>query len=112
MKRVDALIWTPFMDECLQLLSQQPAGDGDELLVILVKIQLLVEQLTRAVWQSPDSVAPAYFSSALKSQLRDLQSQLPDHMQKNRESKPRIVSHRVLFLTCHHSHCTIPFAFS
>jgi len=91
MKRVDALTWTPYMDECLQILSQHPVCDGDELLVALVKIQLLTEQLTRAIWQSPDSVAPAYFSSALKSQLRDLKSQLSSQMQENRESNLPLV---------------------
>ncbi|KAK0616755.1 hypothetical protein B0T14DRAFT_568333 [Immersiella caudata] len=93
MKRVDALAWTPYMDECLQLLSRQPEWDGDVLLAAEVKIQLLTEQLTRAIWQSPDSVAPAYFSSALKSQLRDLQSQLPAHILRN----PTIRAH-ILFL--------------
>ncbi|KAK4449642.1 hypothetical protein QBC34DRAFT_448702 [Podospora aff. communis PSN243] len=93
MKRVDALVWTPYMDECLQLLSRQPEWDGDVILTTQVKIQLLTEQLTRAIWQSPDGVAPAYFSSALRSQLRDLQSQLPAHVLRN----PTITAH-LLFL--------------
>ncbi|KAK0644202.1 hypothetical protein B0T16DRAFT_417319 [Cercophora newfieldiana] len=83
MKRIDALVWTPFMDECLELLSRQPEWEGDVLLAAQVKIQLLTEQLTRAIWQSPDSVAPAYFSTALRSQLRDLKSQLPAHVVQN-----------------------------
>ena len=85
MKRVDALTWTPYMGECLESLSQQPEWDGDELLVALVKHQLLVEQLTRAVWQSSDDVAPLFLPAALRSQLNDLRSQLPVHVQQNRQ---------------------------
>lgn len=93
MKRVDALVWTPYLDECLRQLSREPSWEGDELLVVLVRIQLLTEQLTRAIWQSPESVAPAYFSSALKSQLLDLREKLPAQMLEN----PTVTAH-ILFL--------------
>lgn len=88
MKRIDALIWTPSMDDCLQALEQSPEWEGDELLVALVKIQLIVEQLTRAVWQSADNTPPPFFASALRTQLVDLKNQFPIHIQENRLSTP------------------------
>ncbi|KAK5662324.1 hypothetical protein OQA88_8230 [Cercophora sp. LCS_1] len=83
MKRIDALTWTPSMDDCLQVLTQTPECEGDELLVALVKIQLIVEQLTRAVWQSPDNTPPPFFALALKTQLLELKTQFPIHIQEN-----------------------------
>jgi len=85
MQRIDALVWTPFMDECLKMLSERPEWNGDEVLVALVRIQLLVEQLTRAVWQSSEKAPPGFFVSALKTQLYDLKAQFPPHIQQNRK---------------------------
>ena len=83
MKRIDTLVWTPHMDECVQELSRQRECEGDDLLIALVKIQLIVEQLTRAIWQSLDSTPPAFFMAALQSQLTDLKAKLPTHLLNN-----------------------------
>ncbi|GAB1316133.1 Transcriptional regulator WAR1 [Madurella fahalii] len=81
LKRLDALIWTPHMDEFLQSLSQKREWEGDDLLVAQVKIQLTLEQLTRATSQSPDP--PGYYLSALRTQLQSIKTQLPHHLQQN-----------------------------
>ncbi|KAK3903975.1 transcriptional regulator WAR1 [Staphylotrichum tortipilum] len=82
-KRLDALTWTSHMDECLQALSQRQEWEGDDLLVAQVKVQLIVEQLTRATTQAPDGVPPAYALSALRTQLHSIKAQLPPHLQQN-----------------------------
>jgi hypothetical protein len=71
------------MDECLQALSQQREWEGDDLLVAQVKVQLIVEQLTRATSQSPDGVPPGYVLSTLRTQLQNTKTQLPIHLQHN-----------------------------
>ncbi|KXX73648.1 Transcriptional regulator WAR1 [Madurella mycetomatis] len=81
LKRLDALIWTPHMDEFLQSLSQKKEWEGDDLLVAQVRIQLTLEQLTRATSQSPDP--PGYYLSALQVQLQNIKTQLPHHLQQN-----------------------------
>ncbi|KAK4187418.1 hypothetical protein QBC35DRAFT_233924 [Podospora australis] len=83
LKRLDALTWTPHMEESLQILSQRREWEGDDLLVAQVKIQLIVEQLNRAASQSPDNAPPAYYLSALQTQLQNVRVQLPDHLQQN-----------------------------
>jgi hypothetical protein len=83
MKRLDALNWTPHMDEYLQTLSHQREWEGDDLLVAQVKVQLIIEQLTRATSQSPDGIPPSYVLSSLRSQLRSTKAQLPGHLQQN-----------------------------
>jgi len=82
-KRLDALTWTSHMDESLQALAQRQEWEGDDLLVAQVKVQLIVEQLTRAVAQAPDGVPPVYALSALRTQLHSIKAQLPPHLQQN-----------------------------
>ncbi|KAK4155624.1 hypothetical protein C8A00DRAFT_41809 [Chaetomidium leptoderma] len=82
-KRLDALTWTPHMDECLQSLSQQREWDGDDLLVAQVRVQVIVEQLTRAASQTPDGIPPGYVLSTLRTQLQSTKAQLPLHLQQN-----------------------------
>ncbi|KAK3682306.1 hypothetical protein B0T22DRAFT_501754 [Podospora appendiculata] len=83
LKRIDSLIWTSHLDESLQILSQQREWDGDDLLVAQVKIQLVLEQLSRSIYQSRISGPPTYYLSALRSQLQTIRAQLPDHLQKH-----------------------------
>ncbi|KAK3332291.1 hypothetical protein B0T19DRAFT_482593 [Cercophora scortea] len=83
LKRIDSLIWTPHLDESLQILSQQREWDGDDLLVAQVKIQLVLEQLSRSIYQSRISGPPTYYLSALRNQLQTIRAQLPDHLQKH-----------------------------
>ncbi|KAK4165643.1 hypothetical protein QBC43DRAFT_315583 [Cladorrhinum sp. PSN259] len=83
LKRLDALNWTPHMDECLITLSQRREWEGDDLLAAQVKVQLIIEQLNRFTAQSPDNTPPYYYVSALHTQLQTIKAQLPNHLQQN-----------------------------
>lgn len=97
LKRLDALAWTPYMDECLHILSEQPEWEGDDLLVAQVKVQLIVDQLVRATSQSPDGIPPSYVLSVLRTQLHSVKTQLPPHLQQNGKSAiPMLVSRALL----------------
>ncbi|KAK3349577.1 hypothetical protein B0T25DRAFT_246174 [Lasiosphaeria hispida] len=104
MKRMDALNWTPFLDECLQVLSQQREWDGDDLLLNMVKIQLIVTQLTRASSQSPGDAPPAMFLSALLTQLRDIGGNLPHRLQAN----DTLLMHILYAESAIHEHARVP----
>lgn len=95
-KRLDSLTWTSHMEEFLQSLSEKREWEGDDLLVAQVKVQLIIEQLTRATSQSTDGILPVYVLSALRTQLQNLRTQLPYHLQQNGMSAaarvPSIVS--------------------
>jgi hypothetical protein len=71
------------MDDSLKILSQQREWEGDDLLVAQVKVQLIVEQLTRATVQSPDGDPPGYLLATLLSRLQNTKAQLPLHLQQN-----------------------------
>ena len=42
--KIDTLRWTPHLDECLQVLSQEKECPGDELLVQQVRMQRIAER--------------------------------------------------------------------
>ncbi|KAH6842671.1 hypothetical protein B0I37DRAFT_314639 [Chaetomium sp. MPI-CAGE-AT-0009] len=90
-KRIDALAWTPHMDDCLQTLSQQREWEGDDLLVAQVKVQLIADQVTRAASQSADGIPPGYVRSSLRTQLQNMRAELPVHLQHNGMSTQRLL---------------------
>ncbi|KAJ5591583.1 uncharacterized protein N7459_001952 [Penicillium hispanicum] len=48
LQRIDALRWTPHLEECLQVLDQEKECLGDQILVQLVRLQLIAEKGCRA----------------------------------------------------------------
>ena len=81
LKRIEPLVWTPHMDESLQVLTQEDECIGDKVLVTLVRTQLLSDQMNRATWQSKDGALPALYLSALRSQLHTIKSQIPPEIE-------------------------------
>lgn len=72
------------MDECLQVLAEKPESPADEVLVQHVKIQLVMETLTRAPWHEVESVdfdlAKALYLKALEQQLQELKTKIPPRL--------------------------------
>ncbi|KAJ9142483.1 Transcriptional regulator WAR1 [Pleurostoma richardsiae] len=85
-KRLKPLEWTSVLDENLQVLSQQPECPGDSVLGVLVKIQLVIDQVARASWQSQESGPPAFYIDSLRARLQEIKSQTP----------PELVGHDML----------------
>ena len=88
-QRIDALQWTPYMDECLQVLEETKEHPTDILLVQQVKFQLLIEKVSHGPWQdvAMDSLdmkgLPALYLKALQTQLHDLKSNVPLELREN-----------------------------
>lgn len=90
LQRIDALRWTPYLDECLQMLAEKQEYPADTFLVHQVKLQLIVEKVSQAPWHdglvdSIDSmkVPPAFYLKALRAQLRDFKQNIPPELQQN-----------------------------
>ena len=47
LQKIDALRWTPHMDECLQILDERKECLNDEILVQQVRLQLILEKMTQ-----------------------------------------------------------------
>ncbi len=89
LKKSDSLNWTSHMDQCLQVLSQCREWEGDEVLVAIVKTQLVVDQLARAPWLPQTQRPPAPFISALHLQVQSIRNQLPSYLKDDCTSPSR-----------------------
>lgn len=82
LQRIDALRWTPHMDECLQILDQTKECPNDEILVQQVKLQLIVERLALstpskgAVEDTGHREPGSFYLENLQSQLQTLKTSL------------------------------------
>ncbi|SPO01670.1 uncharacterized protein DNG_04343 [Cephalotrichum gorgonifer] len=55
-KKPTAMKWTPYMEDCVQHLSQQPENEGDEVLVTIVRVSKILDDLIAASpWRLPTS---------------------------------------------------------
>ena len=89
-QRLDALRWTPYLDECIAVLGEEDEHPTDLLLVHLVKLQLVVEKAVQAPWHEerddPNGsvrVPPIFYLKALQAQLQDLKTRIPPSIQGN-----------------------------
>ncbi|CAJ2500229.1 Uu.00g030820.m01.CDS01 [Anthostomella pinea] len=71
-KRAEGLPWSPYLNEHLTHLYQESTVIQDKVLVSQVRMQLIVDQIRQAPWQSTGSdPAPSYLS-ALRAQLHEI----------------------------------------
>lgn len=74
--------WTPYLDECLQKLSEAKEYVTDELLVYLVRVQLLYDRVMGA--DIPAVVVPQdVYVQMFQSQMDELQKSIPESLQSN-----------------------------
>jgi len=85
--KIDALRWTQFMEDSLRLLAETKESPSDMLLVMLVRIQLIMERIKNAPWNDVSSdaatsvKAPAsFYLKALKQQLEDVKKEIPGEL--------------------------------
>lgn len=97
--RIDTLRWTPHMDECLLELANNPEYEGDEILVVLVKLRKIAEKARSCAWQEDqpeDATAkspPVFHTKILRTELNDIKLRIPFNLQNNRKSLYNIIGH-------------------
>lgn len=92
--QIDAMQWTPYMDECLDTLSENQESSFDELFINQVRLQLLCQQVPQALSQDRESghaegtiVPPTFYLKALQSNLKELKGSFcPDLLQDSKSS--------------------------
>jgi hypothetical protein len=89
-QRIDALRWTPYLDECLQKLAESADHPNDILLVHVVRLQLILEKAVQipvrnGYADAEDSGKPPFlfYMKALQSQLQDTKRDIPPDLLKN-----------------------------
>lgn len=78
--------WTPFMEESLRILQQQPEWEGDLVLATQVRCALVTQQLTEIVVSisiSGEKQIPLYLHKALLSQVYEIWRTLPASLSQN-----------------------------
>ncbi|TDZ38782.1 Transcriptional regulator WAR1 [Colletotrichum spinosum] len=89
--KMDPLRWTPHMEECLQVLDQQPGTPADRTLVALTKMRLLNEEASRLSWR-PEVIydatdaaktPPSMYVKLLRGQLQKVIQALPSELQSS-----------------------------
>ncbi|KAL3426836.1 zn 2cys6 transcription factor [Phlyctema vagabunda] len=87
-QRIDHMRWTPYLDECLNILEATEEFSTDKLLVSLVRMQLITNKASPTIWyeifsDSGAQLPPALYFKALQAQLNDLERSLPPDLKSN-----------------------------
>lgn len=89
-QRLESLRWTPYLEECLQVLTETMEYSSDALLVQLVRSQLIVERVGQAPWHDANldatssAKAPTqFYLKALLAQLQELKHRMPPQLLHN-----------------------------
>jgi hypothetical protein len=83
---MEALRWTPYMDDCVRILREERETELDFLLILQAKCHVVVDQMMHphsectADGEGPKPPA-AYFIKALQLQLQDIRQSLSAEMQ-------------------------------
>lgn len=87
---MDPLRWTSYLDDCLRELEEQPEWPGDEVLVHLVRMQLVIEKATLLDWyetcldlEQPSRTPPTFYVQSLLAQLQRVWAGLPPRLHGN-----------------------------
>ncbi|KAJ5579581.1 uncharacterized protein N7459_005566 [Penicillium hispanicum] len=78
--QIDELQWTPFMDECLDVLSRHGESPYDEVFAHQVRLQRIASELQNI--KGAQQVPPGFYLTALKQKLDDTKSRIPQAQQK------------------------------
>jgi hypothetical protein len=77
------LRWTPYLEECLEILEKEKHAPTDLLLVHLVRVQLLCNAVVLVPWNQGSDAGYDIHLNAFKAQLRQLESSCPMELRSN-----------------------------
>lgn len=85
-RRDNPLRWTPFMEQSLRTLMDQPEWEGDSILAAQVRAGLVGLQIAELAIQQAlrgEIRIPMYFHQSLNSQLEEIWRTLPSNLVNN-----------------------------
>ena len=77
-QRIDALRWTPYLEDCVRMLAENKEQPTDSLLEQFVRLQLIVERAAHAPWHDGPANALVSLRAPVVFHLKALQAQLQD----------------------------------
>ncbi|KAJ5993229.1 hypothetical protein N7451_008953 [Penicillium sp. IBT 35674x] len=76
--QIDTMQWTPYMDECIKVLSEQNESMYDEAFVQQVKLQRVAEDIEDL--KERDKFPPAFFTAGLRYRLNDIKMHMSSQL--------------------------------
>ncbi|KAJ5949626.1 hypothetical protein N7454_001210, partial [Penicillium verhagenii] len=83
LNRIDALRWSPHMEENLNILMESKECPEDEILVNLVRIQLVVDKVYQARRDGDDQLLSRFYIKSFQAQLDVVRKLIPAHLQQD-----------------------------
>lgn len=81
--QIDPMQWTPYMEECLEVVSQNGTCPYDDMFMHQVRLQRIVGEVENA--RSTTSVPPAFFIGALRHKVDEVKVQISPQLQQDSE---------------------------
>ncbi|KAH6653168.1 hypothetical protein BKA67DRAFT_659807 [Truncatella angustata] len=109
--RIDVVRWTSHMDVCLEKLAAEPEYFGDELLVAMARVKLIIEDIARVTWKCADyefSSPPWMYIKPLRDRLAQLKRSLTPELSENKILLSHLQNAEVLVYEMVVFHPTIP----
>lgn len=75
--------WTSYLEECLSALGENPECFGDEMLVAMVRAQVIIDHIGLEATPSSPVIQSSYLLSAMLAHLKTLKTQLPQTLEGN-----------------------------
>jgi hypothetical protein len=80
--------WTTYLEECLRILEEEGEYKTDQLLVYLVKVQVICNKVGVGTWNDTfgdvgTKVPHEFYVKALKTRLSDIERSLPTDLKDN-----------------------------
>jgi hypothetical protein len=82
-QRIDPIRWTPYLEECLDVLDREKDAPTDQLLVQSVRVQLLCNAVVLVPWNQGTEAAHDVLLNAFKVQFSQLERSIPPEVQMN-----------------------------
>jgi hypothetical protein len=84
--QIDAMQWTPYMDNCLELLVESKECPSDEVFIHQVRLQLISREVENA--KGTPAVPTAFILQALQSRLDVVKASVSREIQQDGEFEP------------------------
>ncbi|KPM45559.1 hypothetical protein AK830_g940 [Neonectria ditissima] len=79
--QIDAMQWTPYMEECLEIVSRGKECSHDELFAYQVRLQRIAGEADEA--RSTPKVPPAFYISALQHKVDEIKARVSPQLQRD-----------------------------
>ena len=96
--RLEAPRWTPYLEECCQILMESGDQPSDKTAVSLVKIQVLADKIGQSPWHGrlealhANAPPPVLYLDSLREQLKELKRQISLDQRSHGQLLPHHIS--------------------